>query len=136
MRTIKFRAWDKEKKVMIGSDYKHNKSKYTREDNDEVYENIFFLSLSLIEDLQFDYKDRLVIQQYTGLTDKNGKPIYEGDIIQHGSSQTIVSWEDYIDQDFYWGNAVGFVFNFEPELMAMGSKLGFEVIGNIYEGIN
>ena len=75
-----------------------------------------------------------MIQQYTGLTDNKGRSVYEGDIVRSGLSTAIVEWDDDIDQDFYWGNASGFVFNFDPSTMSQNGD--YEVIGNIFEGVD
>lgn len=98
---LKFRAWDEEEKRFYYS-------------NDDL--GNFFSSFS---DLQID--------QYTGLKDKNGKEIYDGDIVktEHGVSG-IVEWID----------GVGYRFNCnEPmwrhPIHEMGGEK--EIIGNIYE---
>ena len=69
MREIKFRAWDKENKIF------HYFTLF------DIWKNIKYPTHVVTNNEVYYIKD-LPIGQYTGLKDKNGKEIWEGDIIE------------------------------------------------------
>jgi hypothetical protein len=76
-RVIKFRAWHKEKREFIYSDWK--------------YGELAFWD-AIINDYTNEFEPK---QQFTGLHDKAGKEIYEGDTIQiqyNHLGNKVVSW--------------------------------------------
>ena len=74
--------------------------------------------------------DNWKVMQYTGLNDKNGKEIYEGDIVKSNDNHLFVInfkygsfGANWIKDNFVW---YSFATNFFIEKK-------FEVVGNIYE---
>lgn len=80
MREIKFRAWIPEIKEMIDVwQIDFNIDQIIWMDGNEVSQANYFSG----------YKKDCELMQFTGLKDKNGKEIYEGDIVQGEGSEGI-----------------------------------------------
>jgi uncharacterized phage protein (TIGR01671 family) len=80
----------------------------------------------------------IVLMRYTGFVDKNGKEIYEGDIVKDGSIKYPYLKEVYWDDRFQWsvrlihyGNQFsGSLFN---DKYIVPEEMRIEVIGNVYQ---
>jgi len=139
MRDIKFRVWDKETKHMhiCGEDV-HDTINFEIETNRAYYYNLQNGCGSLREDSDY------VLMQYTGLKDKNGKEIYEGDIVkvklykgeeekyfigkvEYFGSNFIVDADNNSEYHVYDLDGFGIDYRYNLE--------DCEVIGNIYDNL-
>lgn len=121
-RKIKFRAWDNENKYMITSKQGiftalRNSMNITVQDNG-YYNN---------GDLLKPNKEKYTLMQYTGLKDKNGVEIYEGDKVKAKFYGKEVVGEIGFNSGCYllWNSCVS-----DNQLFIFTD---IEVIGNIYE---
>lgn len=123
MRVPKFRAWDKISKKMfpVGIiDYTIH-SIYIKQPNGFYSERDF---------------DRVELMQFTGLKDKNGKEIYEGDIVRfydyyNEYTKSVVFIESSAGFGVEWSKNFSMSFDGVSEYYELINY--FEVIGNIYE---
>jgi len=126
----KFRAWDKESKSM----HQILEIIYS---NDLSY--ISFITIgggNLIYGPKRRLGDDVIIMQSTGLKDKNGVEIFEGDVLLHTSSSVNYSdtyWHSYV-QAYRMGNGAFRIKGkhiYDTDLMGARSRI--EVVGNIYQ---
>ena len=118
MREIKFRAWDTERCMIY-------------------HENLMLQRYGKREDNIFN-DDTHILMQYTGLKDKNGVEIYEGDIVtirqcDKTSIGVVKFGEHETSTDYYADTAQGFYLEDKNRDTFNLIYYGDEVLGNIYE---
>ncbi|MFL1998523.1 YopX family protein [Lysinibacillus irui] len=135
-REIKFRAWDKtynfmSYKVLVGN----------TDTTDENYTaHCIWVDSEKVDYkrepgwMNFDELSDVVLMQYTGLKDKNGKEIYEGDVLHaQGYWDIHIVWDKenarfgILNTD--WVVSQGYI----PKIPNFELSNFYEIVGNIYE---
>ena len=135
MRELKFRVWyeNVERGEKKGDEIVWSTKSYY--DYNPIIDNGGLLEVEGGWDIYGNSDENYTIEQYTGLKDKNGKEIYEGDIVRwsfkvdRNSELTYttddVKWDSYDEEEWPYSTISGFTL---PE-----SEDGYEVIGNIHQ---
>jgi uncharacterized phage protein (TIGR01671 family) len=127
-REIKFRAWDKRLKEMQFTIEMHQYKDGS-------------MGIQIGDSLAVRDDDDFILMQYTGLKDKNGKEIYEGDVIRYTKNKHLI-YPNFTTVIEYYKYSFGFrlqnSFNtYDPFCLHDEIEIDFlpyiEVIGNIYE---
>jgi uncharacterized phage protein (TIGR01671 family) len=127
MREFKFRAWDKDENRMHQDVDVLRNGQIIYFEVDEYGEPTHWHN-NYDYNFEKKFSHTYIVMQYTGLKDKNGKEIYEGDIVSGGY--------DLYKVEFFEG-AYSLIQGQEiiefAEFINMSQVIELEVIGNIYE---
>jgi len=118
MREIKFRAWNTVEKEMSGS--------FTLED--------MFQAGTMHNRKEYP-EDKYIVLQYSGLKDKNGKEIYEGDILRAKRCSPEDYEFKYITYEVVWDDELA-GYGISAKDTGMAERMAYlemEVVGNKYE---
>jgi uncharacterized phage protein (TIGR01671 family) len=126
MKEVKFRAWAYTKFLETP-------------DFDVVPQMIYMESPSLFRFFDsLSHRENIELMQFTGLKDKNGKEIYESDIVRFKHNAiSVIGGQTEVGEVKYYASELCFGFKTGKEnydWWSMNSdKFDLEVIGNIYE---
>jgi uncharacterized phage protein (TIGR01671 family) len=113
MRQIKFRAWDKEKKQMVGVE-----GVFPYQDRTTKGGEVFFTDDTGVSKY---FPEEVELMQFTGYVDFEGREIYEGDIM---------TWPE--NESGVWADQAGKVIEVKFPFICGNTYKG-KVVGNIHE---
>lgn len=116
-REIKFRAWNSNENQWVS------------------YYHISKCFVEAIDCVEFRADDNIKLMQYTGLKDKNGKEIYEGDIVisDYDNSSCVCEWNNEFMCYMFRGKFINKNTDEVEFELGGASYKRLEVIGDIYE---
>ena len=113
-REIKFRAWDKKDKFMVDVA------------SINFWPNGVLSVLEDFDDAEPQFADSYELMQFTGLHDKNGREIYEGDLVLLTNGYEGTIYEVIFDEAKFEISGDGGCYDLGEEFM------NCEVIGNVH----
>ena len=126
MREIKFRVWDKnDKRIFIDPqmiDFYNKRIGYMQYQTEYMPDTSYSFPVGFEE---FEYSE---LMEFTGLCDKNGEDIYEGDIVKFLNGIFEVIWCNEKASFMLKNKEYKEFLNFICE-----NNNGMEIVGNIYE---
>ena len=121
----KFRAWDSAKKEMF-------KDTFAITESGQV---VVVEQEDVVCPPDYVFVDYLVIMQSTGLRDKNGKEIFEGDILACKTDDEVINLNVFWDEEHALFMFESKKYNEQEPLAELveNNTYPFEIIGNVHE---